>query len=191
MNWTYTLGTGLLDPWTLGATALIPAPRHPATALPALLPAGSHHLRRRPRRLPPDAPRAVSRPAPPPPRLSAGEALPDATRAAWEAATGTKLHEALGMTEISTYLSGAPGRPAPPGTTGYVQPGRLIALLDDDGHPSRAAPKGELAVSTADPGLMRGYLGEAPPQGPWFRTGDMGPDGPTARHPSLAAATTF
>ena len=23
-NWTYTLGTGLLDPWTRGATALIP-----------------------------------------------------------------------------------------------------------------------------------------------------------------------
>ncbi len=28
-NWTYTLGTGLMDPWTVGATALIPrrAPR--------------------------------------------------------------------------------------------------------------------------------------------------------------------
>ena len=24
-NWTYTLGTGLMDPWTAGATALIPA----------------------------------------------------------------------------------------------------------------------------------------------------------------------
>ena len=23
-NWTYTLGTGLMDPWTVGATALIP-----------------------------------------------------------------------------------------------------------------------------------------------------------------------
>jgi hypothetical protein len=25
-NWTFTLGTGLLDPWAIGATALIPAP---------------------------------------------------------------------------------------------------------------------------------------------------------------------
>jgi acyl-coenzyme A synthetase/AMP-(fatty) acid ligase len=25
-NWTFTLGTGLLDPWAMGATALIPAP---------------------------------------------------------------------------------------------------------------------------------------------------------------------
>ena len=25
-NWTFTLGTGLMDPWTVGATALIPEP---------------------------------------------------------------------------------------------------------------------------------------------------------------------
>ncbi|TAG17465.1 MAG: benzoate--CoA ligase, partial [Rhodobacterales bacterium] len=37
LNWTYTLGTGLLDPWTLGATALIPAAGTPSAALPALL----------------------------------------------------------------------------------------------------------------------------------------------------------
>ena len=36
-NWTYTLGTGLMDPWTMGATALIPAPGTEITALPALL----------------------------------------------------------------------------------------------------------------------------------------------------------
>ena len=37
MSWTYTLGTGLLDPWTLGATALVPAPGTQATALPGLI----------------------------------------------------------------------------------------------------------------------------------------------------------
>ncbi|MEL7089937.1 MAG: class I adenylate-forming enzyme family protein, partial [Planctomycetota bacterium] len=36
-NWTYTLGTGLLDPWAAGATALIPTAGTPATALPGLL----------------------------------------------------------------------------------------------------------------------------------------------------------
>ena len=36
-NWTYTLGTGLMDPWTMGATALIPAAGTPATELPALI----------------------------------------------------------------------------------------------------------------------------------------------------------
>ena len=36
-NWTFTLGTGLMDPWTKGATALIPAPGTATDALPDLL----------------------------------------------------------------------------------------------------------------------------------------------------------
>ena len=36
-NWTYTLGTGLMDPWTMGATALIPEPGVAPAALPTLL----------------------------------------------------------------------------------------------------------------------------------------------------------
>ncbi len=175
MNWTYTLGTGLLDPWTLGATALVPAPGTPITALGSLLArAGATIFAAAPGVF-----RQMLRtelPALPALRhgLSAGEALPDAIRAAWEAATGTQVHEALGMTEVSTFLSGSPGRPAPPGTTGHVQEGRHIALLDDSGDPVPRGTPGELAVATADPGLMRGYLGEPPPQGGWFRTGDMG-----------------
>jgi acyl-coenzyme A synthetase/AMP-(fatty) acid ligase len=175
MNWTYTLGTGLLDPWTLGATAIVPAPGTLPTALPNLLArsaatifAAAPGVFRQMLRAPfPTLPHLRH-------ALSAGEALPDATRTAWEAATDTKVHQALGMTEISTYLSGSPNRPAPPGSTGYVQSGRLVALLDDDGEPVPRGTPGELAVSTGDPGLMRGYLGEAAPQGPWFRTGDIG-----------------
>ncbi len=174
MNWTYTLGTGLLDPWTLGATALIPAPGTPATALPGLLararatifaaaPGVFRQMLRAPFPALPDLRHA----------LSAGEALPEATRVAWEAATGTQVHEALGMTEISTYISGSPAHPAPSGTAGYVQPGRHVALLDDDGQPVPRGRPGELSVATTDPGLMRRYLGEDPLPGPWFRTGDM------------------
>ena len=36
-NWTYTLGTGLMDPWTIGATALIPSGGTTPAQLPALL----------------------------------------------------------------------------------------------------------------------------------------------------------
>lgn len=181
MNWTYTLGTGLLDPWTLGATALIPAPGTAPAALPALLQRAQATIFA----AAPGVFRQMLRapfPALPTLRhaLSAGEALPPATRAAWQAATGTQVHEALGMTEVSTYLSGSPTRPAPPGTAGYVQEGRHVAILDDQGQPTPRGEPGELAVAISDPGLMRGYLGAAPPQGPWFRTGDaasMAPDG--------------
>ncbi|MBA3908838.1 MAG: benzoate--CoA ligase [Rhodobacter sp.] len=174
LNWTYTLGTGLLDPWTVGATALIPA----AGTLPADLPALLAKARATVFAAAPGVFRQMLRtdlPALPHLRhaLSAGEAMPDALRAEWHLRTGTDVHEALGMSELSTYVSGSPDRPAPPETAGFVQPGRLVACLGDDGRPVPCGTPGELAVSTADPGFMRGYLGRPTPAGPWFRTGDI------------------
>lgn len=173
-NWTYTMGTGLLDPWTIGATALIPAPtvqtehlplvlrRHDATIL-ATVPTV---FRRLLRGAIPVLPRLRH-------ALSAGEALPAALRAEWRDRTGTEIHEALGMSEISTFISSNPGHTAPDGATGYPQPGRRIAVLSDTGQPLPPGEAGELAVSTADPGLMLSYEGSDPPQGPWFPTGDL------------------
>ncbi len=177
-NWTYTLGTGLLDPWTRGATALIPGKgvtpdklgllmqQHDATIF-AAAPGVFRRLLRTP--LPPLGTLRHG--------LSAGEKLPDLTRAAWEGATGTKLHEAFGMSECSTFVSGAPTHPAPAGTLGYPQQGRRVAVLGDDG-PVRIGEPGVLGVSTRDPGLMLGYWGaeEETRQrilGEWFLTGDI------------------
>nr|WP_112310024.1 class I adenylate-forming enzyme family protein [Pseudogemmobacter bohemicus] len=173
-NWTYTMGTGLMDPWTVGATALIAAPsvapeqlalvlrRHDATifaSVPVI-------FRRLLRGALPRLPRLRH-------ALSAGEALAPDLRAAWTERTGTDIHEALGMSEISTFLSGSPARPAPPGSCGYPQPGRRIAVLDDSGNPAPPGETGHLAVATDDPGLMLSYEGEAPPPDPWFTTGDL------------------
>lgn len=173
LNWTYTLGTGLLDPWTVGATALIPAAGTAPTALPALMARSKATILA----AAPGIYRQILRTEIPPLArlrhgLSAGESLPHALRAQWQTRTGTDLHEALGMSEVSTYLSGSPTRPAPEGTTGYPQPGRHIAILDHQGQPVPRGTAGEIAVSTEDPGLMRHYLGHPPPQGRWFRTGD-------------------
>jgi acyl-coenzyme A synthetase/AMP-(fatty) acid ligase len=111
--------------------------------------------------------------------LSAGEKMPAVTRHAWEAATGTPVHEAFGMSECSTFVSGAPARPAPEGSSGYAQPGREIALIGPDGAPVPRGTPGVIAVHRADPGLFLGYLGaEAETQarfaGDWFLTGDIG-----------------
>ena len=92
--------------------------------------------------------------------LSAGEKLPDPLREGWQAATGTPIHEALGMSECSTFISGSPARPAPPGTLGFAQPGRRIAILDTGGTPVAPGETGTLAVHRGDPGLMLGYLAE-------------------------------
>lgn len=177
-NWTYTLGTGLMDPWSRGATALIPAPGTAASALPALMArhgatifAAAPGVYRQMLRAPLPALPALRH------GLSAGEKLAGTIRADWEAATGTPIHEAFGMSECSTFVSGSPARPAPQGSLGYAQPGRRIAVVDAAGSPVARGAHGILAVDAADPGLMLGYIG-APEataarlkQG-WFLTGD-------------------
>ena len=173
-NWTYTMGTGLLDPWTLGATALIPGPQVAQEHLPLLLKrhdatifAASPAIFRRLLRAPLSGMPRLRH------ALSAGEALPPALRAQWREATGTDIHEALGMSEISTFISGNPGHPAPHGATGFPQAGRRIAVLGPDLRPLPPGEMGRLAVSTADPGLMLSYQDHPPPQGDWFLTGDL------------------
>lgn len=181
-NWTYTLGTGLMDPWSVGATALIAAPGVDVAALPLLLkrfdatifaaaPGVYRQILKQSLKL--DLPRLRH-------GLSAGEALPALTRAHWLAATGKPVFEALGMSECSTFISAAPERPAPEGCVGWPQEGRHIAVLGPDLAPVARGSVGQLAVHRSDPGLFLGYLGaEAEtaarhsPDGTWFLTGDM------------------
>ena len=190
-NWTFTLGTGLLDPWAIGATALIPAPGTAPETLPLLLKrhdatifAAAPGVFRK--LLTTDRPLSL-------PKLrhglSAGEKLPDRLRERWQAATGTGIHEALGMSECSTFISGSPTRPAAEGTLGYPQPGRTIAILDDDGAQVPAGNTGHLAIHKTDPGLMLGYASDGslhlPLNGDWFITGDLvseRPDGALDYH---------
>lgn len=185
-NWTYTLGTGLMDPWTLGATALIPGDGVQAADLPGLL--RDHHATLF--AAAPGVYRQMLRadlPALPHLRhgLSAGEAMAPALRRAWRALTGTDVHSALGMSEVSTFVSSSPSRPAPEGGAGFPQRGRRLAVLDGAGDPVPLGTPGVLAVSRRDPGLFLGYDGDeaataARLQGEWFVTGDsaqMQPDG--------------
>lgn len=173
-NWSYTLGTGLLDPWAIGATALIPAEGTPPEMLPLLIKrhdvtifaATPGHYRRLLRAPLPALPKLRH-------GLSAGEALPPALRAAWRKATRTDLHEAFGQSECSTFVSGSPDRPAPEGTMGYAQPGRRIAVLDEAGTPVPRGTPGILAIHRSDPGLMLGWFDGTPlPKDDWFPTGD-------------------
>lgn len=179
-NWTYTLGTGLMDPWTVGATALIPAPETPADRLPKMMA---------------DHAASIFAAAPGVYRqilkqdigieipqlrhgLSAGEKLSPAVRAAWNMATGTAVYEAFGMSECSTFISGCPDHPAVPGALGRAQPGRDVVILSEDA-PAPIGTPGTIAIHRSDPGLMLGYL-DAPDQtaarfrGEWFLTGDQG-----------------
>ena len=172
-NWTYTLGTGLLDPWAIGATALIPAQDTDAQDLPQLIAAHKATLFAAApavyrRLLRGDLPKFTQLRH----GLSAGEKMPQITRDRWVAQTGTPVHEAFGMTECSTFISGSPDAPAPDGTSGFAQTGRHIAIVDETG-PVPRGTIGQIAVHRDEPGLMLGYDGAAPMTDTWFRTGDI------------------
>jgi 4-hydroxybenzoate-CoA ligase len=189
-NWTYTLGAGMTDPWAVGATALIFAGAPDRHVWPAL--AAAHRatifaaapgVYRQMR----DAPGLGEGFADLRHGLSAGEAMPPAVARAWTDATGKPVFEALGMSEISTYVSFGPGFPPAPGRAGRPQPGRRVAILPDEGGecPVDMGADGMLCVSRRDPGLMLGYWRRpaetaAAFRGEWFVTGDrarMEPDG--------------
>lgn len=180
-NWTYTLGTGLMDPWAIGATALIPEPGTDITALPALLkqhdatifaaaPGVYRKILQQKTQL--DLPCLRH-------GLCAGEKLSDHLHTAWQEATDTDLHEAYGMSECSTFISSSPSRPVSGDALGYPQPGRRVAILGADGAPVPQGNEGTIAVHRDDPGLMLGYLNAkeetaARMSGDWFLTGDQG-----------------
>ena len=116
--------------------------------------------------------------------VTAGEALSESIAEGWREATGKPLLEALGMSEVSTFVSTPPDRHAGPGQVGWPQPGRHVAVLDEDGVPVPRGGIGTLAVHRDDPGLMLGYWEDGAPRLPlvcdWFVTGDlvrMGGDG--------------
>lgn len=162
-NWTYTLGTGLFDPFANGCTSVVYTgarddavwgaliARHGVTIM-ASVPGIYRHLLRTGFR-----PNATLRHG-----LTAGEALARPILEGWREQTGTELYEALGMSEISTYMSSSPSVPVKPGSPGRPQKGRSVKILDD----------GEIAVHRTDPGLFLGYWGEERFTGDWFATGD-------------------
>ena len=179
-NWTYTLGTGLMDPWTKGATALIPAPGMAAAELPALLAQHGATIFAAAPGVYRQILKAGTVPALPSLRhgLSAGEKMATAVKADWEKTTGTSVFEAFGMSECSTFISASPDTPATGNAIGQPQPGRRVAILDKHGPLPNNTP-GTIAIHRDDPGLMLGYLGapdqtSARFQGDWFLTGDQG-----------------
>jgi 2-aminobenzoate-CoA ligase len=78
--------------------------------------------------------------------VSAGEALPLATFEAWEAATGLRLMDGIGATEMLHIFISAPEEAIRPGATGLPVPGYEAAILDEEGRPVPDGEVGRLAV---------------------------------------------
>ena len=106
--------------------------------------------------------------------VSAGETLPRATFDAWLAATGVKIVDGIGATELLHIFISAEGDDIRPGATGRVVPGYEARVVDDDGRPVPNGTIGKLAVRGPtgcrylhDPDRQRAYV-----QNSWNITGD-------------------
>lgn len=105
--------------------------------------------------------------------VSAGEALPDATRTLWREATGIEMLDGIGATELIHVFIGAAGKDWRRGAIGRAVPGYTVAVLDDE---LREVPAGEVGrLAVRGPTGCR-YLADARQttyvRGGWNLTGD-------------------
>ena len=111
--------------------------------------------------------------------VSAGEHLPAATFELWERATGVKIVDGIGATEMLHIFISAAGDDIRPGSTGKAIPGYRARLVDADGQPVEPGPdgvaQGWLAVQGPtgcryldDVERQRGYVKDG-----WNLTGDI------------------
>jgi 2-aminobenzoate-CoA ligase len=105
--------------------------------------------------------------------ISAGEPLPLATWQAFHEATGLRIIDGIGATEMLHVFISAADDDIRPGATGNAVPGYQACVLDDDGNPVPDGQPGRLAVK--GPTGCR-YLGDERQrvyvQGGWNITGD-------------------
>jgi 2-aminobenzoate-CoA ligase len=104
--------------------------------------------------------------------VSAGEHLPAATWHAWHEATGLKIVDGIGATEMMHIFISASGDAIRPGATGTVVPGYTACVLDDAGTPlphgtGRLAVKGPTGCRYFDDERQRDYVRNG-----WNITGD-------------------
>ncbi len=181
-NWTYVLGSALMDPLYHGKTVIAHEGRNDAETWPRLIarhgatifigvPTIYRQILQKTGFGKADVPTLRH-------CMSAGEHLSDEVFGQWKARFGLDIFEAVGMSEFSYYLSQSRFRPIRPGSAGFPQPGHDVRLLDPE--TLAEAPPGEegmICIPESDPGLFLRYwnLPEETARlrhDGWFFTGD-------------------
>ncbi len=180
-NWTYVLGTGLMDPLYLGHTVIVYEGAANAAQWPRLMarhgatifigvPTIYRQILQKTSAGAADVPALRH-------CMCAGEHLSDDILHGWRERFDLDIYEAIGMSECSYYLSHSPNKPIRPGTVGFPQPGHTVALLDADLQPVPTHVEGMICIAEDDPGLFLRYwnlpaeTAEVRREG-WFLTGD-------------------
>jgi acyl-coenzyme A synthetase/AMP-(fatty) acid ligase len=182
-NWTYVLGSGLMDPLYLGKTVIVHEGKNDATLWPRLIakhsatifigvPTIYRQILQKTDFTQKDVPSLRH-------CMSAGEHLSDEVLSLWRQRFDMDIYEAVGMSEFSYYLCETKSRPIRPGSAGFPQPGHAIQLLDPDTlQPVANGEEGMICVPDDDPGLFL-YYWNLPEETTklkrdgWFLTGDF------------------
>ncbi len=161
-NWTYVLGSGLMDPLYLGKTVIVHEgkndaqkwldliQKHAATIFIGV-PTIYRQILQKTTAAKQDLPSIRH-------FMSAGEHLSDEVLNQWEARFELDIYEAVGMSEFSYYLSQSVYRPIRAGSAGFAQPGHAIKLLDPE--TLTEVPIGEegmISIPLSDPGVFLRY----------------------------------
>lgn len=181
-NWTYVLGSGLMDPLYLGKTVIVYEGKnnpnqwvdlihkHNATIFIAV-PTIYRQILQKTQSTKEDVPSLLH-------CMSAGEHLSDEVFERWNSRFGLDIYEAVGMSEFSYYISQSVHRPIRPGSAGFPQPGHKIKLINPETlEEIKAGEEGMICVPEDDPGLFLEYwhLPEETAKykhNGWFFTGD-------------------
>jgi acyl-coenzyme A synthetase/AMP-(fatty) acid ligase len=161
-NWTYVLGSGLMDPLYLGKTVIVHEGKNDAESWMRLIakhqatifvgvPTIYRQIIQK---------TATLKDAVPTLRhcMSAGEHLSDEVLSQWRERFGMDIFEAVGMSEFSYYLSQSKFRPIRAGSAGFPQPGHDIKLLNPETLEEVAmGEEGMISVPESDPGLFLSY----------------------------------
>ncbi|QJR14420.1 acyl-CoA synthetase [Usitatibacter palustris] len=181
-NWTYVLGSALMDPLYRGKTVIAHEGRNDAATWPRLIakhgattfigvPTIYRQILQKTTLGKADVPTLRH-------CMSAGEHLSDEVFTQWKERFGLDIFEAVGMSEFSYYLSQSKFRPIRPGSAGFPQPGHDIRLLDPQTlAESAAGEEGMICIPESDPGLFLRYWNlpeetAALKHDGWFFTGD-------------------
>jgi len=182
-NWTYVLGTGLMDPLYQGKTVIVHEGKNDANTWPRLIqkhqatifigvPTIYRQILQKTEFVQKDLPSLRY-------CMSAGEHLSDEVLTQWNERFGIDIYEAVGMSEFSYYLCETKSRPIRPGSAGFPQPGHEIALLDPETlTPVAQGEEGVICVPDNDPGLFLNYWNQPEETAKykhdgWFITGDF------------------
>jgi len=181
-NWTYVLGSGLMDPLYRGKTVIVHEGKNDAAGWIRLIakhsatifigvPTIYRQIIQKTQFTGADVPTLRH-------CMSAGEHLSDEMLGLWKDRFGVEIYEAVGMSEVSYYLSENRFRPIRPGSAGFPQPGHDVRLLDPETLREVAAgEEGMICLPADDPGLFMRYWNLPQETGKafkecWFLTGD-------------------